>query len=92
MFHVTAFVFASPYRSFLIDPETFPQEPLEECSRRQLVTMVLRFDPSGFMEWMRSPLSSRRNNRPELVAVGEGFDLVAWSTAMIFPSLCSLAD
>ncbi len=26
---------------------------------------VLRSDPSGFIEWMRSPLSSRRNSRPE---------------------------
>src|SRR5579863_9108264 len=31
----------------------------------QPVTMVLRSDPSGFIEWMRSPLISRKNSRPE---------------------------
>jgi len=28
----------------------------------------LAVEPSGFIEWMRSPLSSRRNRRPDRVA------------------------
>ena len=30
----------------------------------QPVTMVLRSDPPGFIEWLRSPLTSGRNSRP----------------------------
>src|SRR5215475_7661621 len=53
--------------------------------RRQSVTMVLRSEPSGFIEWMRSPLNSRTNNRPERVASDEAFVLVAWSRVMVCP-------
>src|SRR5262245_66386586 len=34
---------------------------------------------------MRSPLSSRTNNRPERVAPDEAFVLVSWSTLMVSP-------
>src|SRR5579859_7936033 len=37
--------------------------------RWQSVTMVFRLDPSAFIEWMRSPLSSRTNRRPGRGAV-----------------------
>src|ERR1700722_16779198 len=53
--------------------------------RWQLVTMVFRSEPSGFIEWMRSPLNSRRNNLPERVTPDEAFILVAWSTVMDCP-------
>src|SRR5262249_23232682 len=52
--------------------------------------MVLRSEPSGFIEWMRSPLSSRTNSRPERVTSDEFFDLVAWIAVMIFPSVSQL--
>src|SRR5262247_2780768 len=39
---------------------------------------------------MRSPLSSRTNSRPERVTTDEFFDLVAWTTVMIFPSVSQL--
>src|SRR5262245_62497478 len=42
----------------------------DAMGRWQFVTMVLRSEPSGFIEWMRSPLSSRRNSRPDRVTVG----------------------
>src|SRR5262245_39999678 len=41
---------------------------------------------------MRSPLSSRTNSRPERATTDEFFDLVAWTTVMIFPSFHSCAS
>src|SRR5262245_23356369 len=41
---------------------------------------------------MRSPLSSRTNNRPERVAPDEAFVLVSWSTVMVFPCVCFLFE
>src|SRR5882724_5883701 len=39
---------------------------------------------------MRSPLSSRRNNRPERVALDEAIVLVAWCTVMVYPFVSQL--
>jgi hypothetical protein len=33
--------------------------------------MVLRWDPSGLIEWMRSPLSPRKNSWPDLTSPSE---------------------
>src|SRR6516225_8579900 len=52
--------------------------------------MVLRSEPSGFIEWMRSPLSSRTKSRPERVTPDAFFDLVASSIVMIFPFVSQL--
>jgi hypothetical protein len=41
-------------------------------------------------ERMRSPLSSRRNSRPEWVTPDDAIDLVASSIVMIFPSVSQL--
>src|SRR5215831_2458383 len=49
----------------------------------QSVTMVLRSDPSGFIEQIRSPLSSRTNSRSERLTPDDFFDLVA-SSVVIF--------
>jgi hypothetical protein len=51
--------------------------------RWQSVTMVLRSDPSGFIERIRSPLSSRTNSRSERLTPDDFFDLVA-SSVVIF--------
>src|SRR6266700_335907 len=60
------------------------------AGRWQSVTMVLRSEPSGFIESMRSPLNSSRNNRPERVAPDEAFDLVASTTLIVCPSVLQL--
>src|SRR3954468_9853147 len=52
--------------------------------------MVLRLDPSGSIAGMQSPLSSRRNIRPERVAPDEAFVLVAWRTVMVCPFVSQL--
>jgi hypothetical protein len=41
---------------------------------------------------MRSPLNSRRNNRPERVAPDEAFVLVSWSTVMVLSFRVPLLD
>jgi len=50
---------------------------------RQSVTMILRPDPSGFIEWIRSPLSSRANNCSARVTADKGFALLAWTKVMV---------
>src|SRR5262245_5277783 len=57
--------------------------------RRQLVTMVLRSEPSGFIEWIRPPLNSRTNNRPERVAPDEAL-VFATCRAIAFPCVLLL--
>src|SRR5215217_7033257 len=52
--------------------------------------MTLRSEPSGFIECIRPPLSSRRNNRADRVALDEGFGLIAWSTVMVCPFVSQL--
>jgi hypothetical protein len=43
---------------------------VQQRVRCKTAAMVLRSEPSGFIEWMRSPLSSRRNRRPDRVTDG----------------------
>src|SRR3989442_11209876 len=58
--------------------------------RWQSVTMVLRSEPSGFIEGMQLPLNSSRNNRPDRVPPDEFFDLVASTTLIVCPSVLQL--
>src|SRR6516162_219331 len=51
--------------------------------RWRSVTMVLRSDPSGFIERTRFPLRSRTNSRSERLTPDDFFDLVA-SSVVIF--------
>src|SRR5712671_4114508 len=52
--------------------------------RWQSVTMTLRSEPSGLIEWIRPPLSSRTNSRPTApLRMDLGFDVEFVTTASV---------
>src|SRR5580704_4834971 len=52
---------------------------------RQLLTMTFWSEPSGFITWIRLPLSSSTNRRPAaLLRPDVGFDFVARDAVMLF--------
>src|SRR5882724_11298203 len=62
--------------------------------RRQSLTMTLRSEPSGLIEWIRLPLTSRTKSRPTAASrpdLGFDFELVvrASVTWHLFMSVCS---
>src|SRR4029077_11218132 len=53
--------------------------------RRQLVTMALRSEPSGLIEWILPPLNSRTNSFPTAPLWPDPpFDFVARASAILF--------